>query len=132
MYVPRMTVVAPVAPERLTKSYHRVWHERNARYHALMPAEDLYGHDGRTGGLIMYRGVPLFTYRQLAQELCAIPFAWLQQGPGEAFHHELRVRHLWRYITSRRRIEQPCWSASLRELVFAIVGLFRKKRWVHP
>jgi hypothetical protein len=98
LYAPEIVVISDIAGERLTKAYHRRWHERHGRYSALMHDEGLEG--SRYGRLL---GVPAWIYREaLAGSVRAIGCSLGRQW-DEAFRQERRFRFALGFMRSRWR-----------------------------
>jgi glycosyltransferase involved in cell wall biosynthesis len=98
LYIPELVVVSDVATERLTKTYHRRWHQRHGRYSALMHDEGLEG--TRWGRLL---GVPAWIYREALEGSARWLACWLGGKPDRAFLHERRVRFALGFVGSRWR-----------------------------
>jgi GT2 family glycosyltransferase len=133
LYCPDLVVRTDVPRERMTKSYHRMWHRRTARFYALMPPRELFGESGEAGGrgFVSLFGVPAFTYREMACEGAALVRARVTRQAAAAFHHELRVRHLAQYVASRYALHRRRRGRSrLFELREFMRELWRKKGWV--
>lgn len=133
LYWPDLVVETDVPSERMTKAYHRMWHRRTARLYAQIPPEDLFsGADGAPAErVVSLFGVPSFTFRELLNEGGAFLRAWLRGPDADAFHHELRVRHLLQYMTRRYALyRQRRRRSRLRELREFFSQIRRKKGWV--
>jgi glycosyltransferase involved in cell wall biosynthesis len=96
LYEPNLVVTAHIADGRLTKRYHRRWHQRHGYYSALMHDEGLEGsHYGR------FLGVPAWIYRE-AVDGGARSLAWSLRGDlDRAFLHERRFRFALGFVRSR-------------------------------
>lgn len=106
-YVDRLRVVAPVVPERLTKRYHRRWHETTGRNHARMQFRDVVDHSGRLVPAMRRRrllGTPAFVYRECLAEGLRWIAAVARGTRGDAFFYECRVRYFTSYIAERARV----------------------------
>ncbi len=98
LYVPALKVVSDIISDRLTKGYHRRWHQRHGHFSALMQDEAL--EDTRYGRLL---GVPAWIYRT-AVEAGAGWIGWSLRGNfDQAFLHETRFRFALGFMRSRWR-----------------------------
>jgi hypothetical protein len=105
-YVDDLRVVAPVAPERLTKQYHRRWYETTGRNHARMRYREVIDRDGRLVAPMVGRrvfGTPAFVYRECLRELGLWAVAAVRGASADAFLYECRVRYFLSYIRERTR-----------------------------
>jgi GT2 family glycosyltransferase len=99
LYVPEMTVHAPVQAERLEKAYHRNWHVQTGSFARL--AEELSASMDTARPATEFArllGVPVFAFRELATEA----FLWfidtLRRRDADAFWHEGQIRELVGYM----------------------------------
>jgi glucosyl-dolichyl phosphate glucuronosyltransferase len=107
LYVPEMTVYAPVQAERLTKDYHRRWHVHTGSLTRV--AEELTG-AALGGGKRPVRvfGIPSFALTELASEALLWIFDSVRGRESDAFWHEGQVRELVAYMReSRARYRSP-------------------------
>jgi glycosyltransferase involved in cell wall biosynthesis len=112
-YRPDLVVHAIVPEERLKKSYHLMWHRRNALYHALMePSDYFWTSDPTSSSPIFVCGVPTFAYRQWAHEVGRTLLA-CTAGTAAYFTHRTRATHLFHYIVQRFRRHQTTAKTSL-------------------
>lgn len=86
LYVPDLVVTADIAPERLTRAYHRRWHRGHGRFHAVMRAPELE----RTNRGRLF-GVPAHLFRTAAGDAAAWLKLRLRGDTAEAFAHETRL-----------------------------------------
>lgn len=97
LYLPDLWLRHKVEPERLTKRYHRRWHDGHGRFYALMRAPEI---ERSTGRLF---DVPLHLYRQAAADAAS----WLQAMAGgrtaEAFERETRLRFFAGFFRTRTK-----------------------------
>jgi glycosyltransferase involved in cell wall biosynthesis len=98
-YEPALVVRADVPHERLSKRYHRRWHEGHGRFYALMREPSFERSDTAT-----VLGVPGHVYRRSMGELARWIGRLLCFNPSAAFVHELRLRFLLAF--ARQRILQ--------------------------
>ncbi len=110
LYVPRMCADAYIAPERLTKTYHRQWHLNIGRYNARMGFEELadpvLGLREAPPEFARVLGVPLFAVRQFARELVDWARMAACRRTPEAFLHETRLWALVGYMVESRAISR--------------------------
>jgi GT2 family glycosyltransferase len=98
LYVPELVVFSDIASDRLTRDYHRRWHQRHGRYSALMHDEGL--ENTRYG---RWLGVPAWIYREaLAGGSLCVAY-WLRGKRNEAFSQERRLRFALGFVRSRWR-----------------------------
>ncbi len=100
LYLPDLVVHTEVPQERLTKAYHRMWHERNGRYYALMPISDLFRTRNSAPPRTLW-GTPLFVYRQIGAAAVGWLTATLGMNQSIAFYHETCMRRSAGYIRAR-------------------------------
>lgn len=98
LYDPRIVARAIVPGERLSKRYHRAWHQGHGRFYALM-RDPLF----ERSRAAMF-GVPLHVYRSALGEASAWAVSLLRGRPSAAFAHELKLRFLAAF--ARQRIFQ--------------------------
>jgi glycosyltransferase involved in cell wall biosynthesis len=103
VYDPEIAAATTVPEERLAKSYHRMWYRRNARYHAMMPAVALLDRVPGNKGIISWLDVPLFVFRQAAQEAAAACWSYATGRTVKAFEHETHAWYLFSYAGARLR-----------------------------
>ncbi len=99
LYDPRIAARAIVPPERLTKRYHRAWHQGHGRFYALM--RDPLFERSRAGALF---GVPAHVYRSAVGEAAGWALSLARGRTSAAFAHELKLRFLTAF--ARQRIGQ--------------------------
>ena len=91
-----MTARAVVPPERLSKRYHRAWHQGHGRFYARMRDPQFEG--SRAGTLL---GVPAHVYRSAVGEAAAWGASLLRGRRSAAFAHELKLRFLTAFALQR-------------------------------
>jgi glycosyltransferase involved in cell wall biosynthesis len=96
LYDPRMAVRAAVPRERLSKRYHRAWHNGHGRFYARM--RDPLFERSRAGTVL---GVPAHVYRSAIGEASAWAGSLLLGRRSVAFAHELRLRFLTAFAVQR-------------------------------
>jgi glycosyltransferase involved in cell wall biosynthesis len=101
LYDPRIVARTIVPPERLSKRYHRAWHQGHGRFYALM--RDPLFERSRTGALL---GVPAHVYRSAVTEAFRWAVSLLRGRASAAFAHELRLRFLMAFAR-QRIVERP-------------------------
>jgi glycosyltransferase involved in cell wall biosynthesis len=95
-YDPRIVARAVVSDERLSKRYHRAWHQGHGRFYARM--RDPLFERSRAGAPL---GVPAHVYRSAIGEATAW-LASVARGRGSAaFAHELKLRFLAAFAFER-------------------------------
>ena len=96
LYVPALTVRAPVENERLTKAYHQRWHTGHGRFYAIMRDPEW------ERSSVRFLNIPGHLYRHAASEA----IAWLKNiamnQRAEAFVHGRHLRFFWGF--SRQRL----------------------------
>lgn len=107
LYADDVRVVAPVEPQRLTKRYHRRWHETTGANHARLRYREVIDRDGRlvpppAGRRVL--GTPAFVYRECLEELGQWIGHLVRGRTSEAFQCECRVRYFLSYIAARARL----------------------------
>jgi glycosyltransferase involved in cell wall biosynthesis len=134
LYVPNLIVRTRVPPARLTKKYHRRWHQGHGMFCAMMRFVDNTDQDGRyTDGsspkdAVTLFGVPAFLYRQIAEEGRKWMIASLRRRSDLSFMYENNVRFLVSYIKTRYRDETTRRPRSpVAEVGSFANKLFRKK-----
>lgn len=92
MYVPDLTILHHVAPERLTRRYHRRWAYWRAVSQGLL--------DRDIQEPVRYLcGVPRHRFGRAARSLLSLPFDLLRRSRrGQAFAHELALWDLFGFI----------------------------------
>jgi glycosyltransferase involved in cell wall biosynthesis len=98
LWVPEAVVLSEVAPDRLTKAYHRRWQTRNGHYLAIMRDEAI--EQTRAGRLF---GVPGHIYRKAIVGAAGILSRLLRGDLDRAFAHEVQLRWALGFIGTRWR-----------------------------
>jgi len=98
VYDPRIVVHAEIQPNRLTRAYHRRWHNGHGYFHALLRSEDMERSQVGT-----FFGVPAHLYRQAVADVFGWTRATLVRDGERAFRHELKVRFFQGFFHTRRR-----------------------------
>ena len=96
VYDPGIEVRTVVPRARLSKRYHRVWHQGHGRFYALM-REPTFEQSAR--GAVL--GVPAHVYRSALRESAAWLRSVLSRRGAEAFAHELQLRFLAAFAVQR-------------------------------
>ena len=94
-YDPRIAARAVVPPERLSKRYHRTWHQGHGRFYALMRDPSFE----RSRRAIL--GVPAHVYRSAITEAAAWAASLVRGRTARAFAHELKLRFLAAFAVHR-------------------------------
>jgi glycosyltransferase involved in cell wall biosynthesis len=105
LYAPDMVMYHDIDGGRLDRAYFRRWHEAEGRMRAGYQFEELFTADGHirapsNGGRRLW-GVSLYLYRRLFNELTECLTAVAMRRTADAFIHELKLRYLWSYISTR-------------------------------
>lgn len=98
LYVPELIVWSEISPERLTRQYHRRWHEGHGRFHARMRLPEME----RSRARIL--DVPAHLLRSAVLDAAAWVSLTLARDPAGAFARETR---LW-FVTGFCR-ERCAW-----------------------
>jgi glucosyl-dolichyl phosphate glucuronosyltransferase len=96
IYTPRMTAIAPVEVDRLTKSYHRRWHTGHGYFYAVMRDPEFE----RSKFSLM--GVPSHLYKQTAANVIGWIVKKLGGNEAAAFERECRLRFFYGFLSQRR------------------------------
>jgi glycosyltransferase involved in cell wall biosynthesis len=130
LYEPAVVAFADVTPDRLVKSYHRRWHRGHGRHCARMRLRELVPADmgpmSEPRDLVSLFGSPAFVYGDLPR----LAFLWLRAlvRREDPFFYANKLRHVWSYIVTRRRLQrgERTWSAPAEFAAFA--GAYWRKR----
>ena len=122
MYDPDVLVRHHIAADRLTKSYHRMWHAREGDIRARVRFAEVITADGtvlreppRATTLF---GVPAFLYRELMAEVARWLWAAASRREERTFFHECKLRRATSYVRARfRQYAAARTHAPLAELV---------------
>jgi glycosyltransferase involved in cell wall biosynthesis len=123
LYVPSLLASAGVQPERLTRRYHRRWHQRHGAIAAAMRLQERIGH----GGALLdepvrgreFFGLPGYVCSELAREMRALIWSWLAvEDASQRLHHSHRVSYLAGYLRARvtNRIASWRWRAAVARM----------------
>lgn len=131
LYCPGLVVYAPVAPERLTPRYHRLWHLRHGRYRALMRWEEATDCHGRLrqqpADAPRLLGTPGFVFRDAIAEAAAWAGAMARLDPSSARCHAYRLAYLAGYIQeTMHQTAADRDTALLRDLAHLTGRLIRR------
>lgn len=96
LYDPRIRVRTVVPRARLSKRYHRAWHQGHGHFYALMHEPSF---ERSTRGTAL--GVPAHVYRSAVREGAAWVGSVLSRRGPEAFAHELQLRFLTAFAVQR-------------------------------
>jgi glycosyltransferase involved in cell wall biosynthesis len=130
LYEPAIVALADVTPDRLVKPYHRRWHRGHGRHCARMRLRELVPADmgpmSEPRDLVLLFGSPAFVYADLPHHA----WLWLRAvvRREDSFFYANKLRHVWSYIVTRRRLhrEERTWSAAAELAAFA--GAYWRKR----
>lgn len=95
MYLPAMSVVSPVAYDRLRKPHHRRWHYGHGRHIARMRLEEI------ERGRIRILGIPGHLVRQVARDILGWTTRRLRGDAAAAFSHEVALWHAAGFLRER-------------------------------
>ncbi len=98
MFVPSVVMHSEVAPERMTKAYHRRWHTGHGYHYALMRDPEI---EFETSKRRLF-DVPAFQYRQAGENLVKLIGNLLRGRSDEAFVYETKLRFFLGYFRTRR------------------------------
>jgi glycosyltransferase involved in cell wall biosynthesis len=99
-YVPDLVAWTEVPPARLTKAYHRRWHQGHGGFYALLRAEEM---ERTSMGTLL--GVPAHLYRTALRDAARWMSSYVSARPDRAFAHEIRLRFFAGFFG--RRVRQP-------------------------
>jgi GT2 family glycosyltransferase len=126
LYSPELVVYAPVDEERLTHSYHRLWHSRHGRYAAAMELEEANDAGGRLRpsmpDTVRICGTAGHVFAGFPKHVTGYIAARLHRQPAAAAHHEFRLRYLASYVKQRRTLT----SVVRRPLLFELACFVRE------
>jgi glycosyltransferase involved in cell wall biosynthesis len=121
LYAPELVTFAPIDPARMSKRYHRQWHQRRGRYAAQMRLEEAIDEQGflrdrpiQTPRLF---GTPGFVYADLWTHAKAWTTAAIRRDAARAAHHEHRVRYLVAYVCHTARLSRRSGMPIVRDSV---------------
>jgi glucosyl-dolichyl phosphate glucuronosyltransferase len=97
MYVPTMVATAQVPTERLTRQYHRRWHEGNGRFYAMFRSDEM---EQSNAGRIF--DVPAHLYRQAISDALHWTKEQALGNRDQAFVCETRMRFFAGFFRRRR------------------------------
>jgi glycosyltransferase involved in cell wall biosynthesis len=115
LYVPDLIVKTDVAAERITKTYHRLWHRGHGYFYAIKRSEEI-----ERGSRRLF-DVPAHLYRQAIADAAA----WLlllAVDRSRAFGYEARVNFFWGFARKRR---EDYIATTYRGLIREFLNLVR-------
>ncbi|HZM91239.1 MAG TPA: glycosyltransferase [Blastocatellia bacterium] len=95
LYLPDLIVETDVAPERLTKTYHKRWHLGHGYFYAIKRSDDL------ERGYARLFDVPAHLYKRAVIDAAK----WLLfclVDPRRAFAYQIRLSFFWGFFRKRR------------------------------
>jgi len=102
LYAPELVTFAPVDPERMTRRYHRQWHEQHGHNAARMRLEEAIDERGqlraRPPATARLLGAPGYIYTDAAKTAWHWLVATARRRTARATHHEHRIRYLAAYL----------------------------------
>ncbi|MGA9771633.1 MAG: glycosyltransferase [Blastocatellia bacterium] len=122
LYVPDLIVITDVPVERMTKSYHRIWHTGHGYFFAIMRSEAMEQSSSRLFD------VPAHLYRQAVAEAAAW-FKCILSGKRErAFAHEIGLRFFGGFFHKRKQdFLSNARHGTLHEIFAFVRSLISKK-----
>ncbi len=107
LYAPDVVTSTLVLPERLTRRYHRRWHQRHGHFLALMPLRARQAADGLVvedaAKTRLFLGAPLFEYRALLEAAVSYCRALAKERADCVLAHEFRIRYSLSFIATAIR-----------------------------
>ena len=97
LYVPELITRTPVDPERISKSYHRRWHQGHGRFYAIMRDPEWE----RSSFKLV--GVPGHLYREMAMNAVLWCARILSGNTDAAFESECNLRFFHGFFSERRK-----------------------------
>jgi glycosyltransferase involved in cell wall biosynthesis len=133
MYVPEIIIWADVQAERLTKTYHRKWHNAHGKYCANMQLEERTDPQGHLRieppDLTKLYGTPGYVYRQIVSHIKQLFIATLRRREEIAFYNEGELRYYINYICERYwRTKAERQHSHLTEIWKFARDMHRKRR----
>jgi len=98
LYEPTLLAWTDVAPERLTRAYHRRWHLGHGRFYALLRADEI-----ERSNIGAFLGVPAHLYRSAIADAAGLLTSMVTGHPHAAFLHEMRLRFFGGFLGQRVR-----------------------------
>ena len=131
VYLPSVTAVAQIPPDRMTRAYHVRWQKGHGRHCAKMRLRELVPREwapmGRPDDLVTLWGVPAFVYAELPK----MAVLWLEAivRRRDPFFYSNKIRHLFSYIAeSWRRDRSQTSQNPVAELARFTIAYARKAR----
>jgi len=95
LYVPELIVRTRIAPERLTRQYHRTWHRKHGFYSASMRLQEIIDGSGRLANppadSTRLCGTPGFVYRELLREMLSLGRAAARLDMPREIQHQHNI-----------------------------------------
>jgi len=121
LYVPDVVTHTEVPPERMTRAYHRRWHQMHGHFLARMPLRerrvdgDWIVESSAHGRFFL--GVPLFEFHAFLTHLAGWCGATVTRRGEDAFVHELQLRYSIGFVLAaiRRRSMHPAGERRMSE-----------------
>jgi len=97
LYVPKMIVDAYVGTDRMTRDYHRRWHQGHGRFYAIMKDKE-WEHSK-----FQVAGVPSHLFREAASQTAIWIKRILTGATDAAFESECRLRFFYGFLSERQK-----------------------------
>lgn len=127
MYVPDIVVHHVIAPERLTKAYHRRWHTERGRIAARLADEPARRADHDPRGAVRLLGVPAWMLRAVPRDAAGWALGVAGRNPGRAFLHEVRLRYAIAFCAARWREHLSAGPRATLRDVAAFAGALARR-----
>jgi glycosyltransferase involved in cell wall biosynthesis len=121
MYLPDLVVYAEIQPERLTKSYHRRWHEGHGHFYALLRDQQF------ESSLARLFDVPAHLYKQAIVNTLQWLIYRLAGKSSQAFACEVRLYFFAGFFRTRRdAFRRSNHHGIIREIAAFLYSLARQ------
>ena len=125
LYAPEVVVHARIAPERMTRQYHRAWHSAHGRFMACLQLQEIIDGRGRLlpapADVPRLYGSPGFVYRAFLLQVRRWALAVISRDGSARAAHADRLRYYVSYIleTARARRSDVSSLAEAATFVYA-------------
>ena len=136
LYAPELVTFAPVDPERMTRRYHRQWHEQHGVNAARMRLEEVTDERGqlraRPPATARLLGAPGYVYADAAKTAWRWLIATLRRRAAPAMRHEHRIRYLAAYLKRTAALSRATRPPLAQDIAdFARAHIKRRARAVN-